>query len=146
MTRGPRPMPLNMRVLQGGRSASPDRINPAQPKPKAATPKPPRDLDERDRGYWREFCSRVDELGVGSIADAGLVRIWVAARRRWVDADVEVRKRGVMMRGTKYHPGPRRNPALFEIHKAEGTMIRIEIEFGLSPSSRTRVASSNGET
>jgi len=141
-TLGPRPMPRNLRLLVGGRSASPDRMPDKQPTPAVAMPKPPRGMDKRDRTYWREFTSRMAILNCSSTADAGAIELWVKTRRRWKDATENIEKYGMLIPGgTPKNPQPRRNPLLTELHRCEATMLRIECEFGMTPSSRTRVTS-----
>ena len=133
-------MPQNLRLLQGGRSAQPSRNPPGQPKPAAKLPKPPKHLDERERGYWRDFVKRLKVLNVTSEADGGAIELWVKARRRYIDATEHVAQYGMLLKGgTAKAPQVRRNPLLMEIHKAEQVMLRIETEFGLTPSSRTGV-------
>jgi P27 family predicted phage terminase small subunit len=145
-TPGPKPIPRNLRVLIGGRSASPDRMRQDEPKPKVKVPRPPRDLDPQERRYWREFTSRIAELNCTSAADVGAILIWVKARRRWKAAFDNVDRYGMLIQGgTLKNPQPRRNPLLSEIHKCEATMLRIETEFGMTPSSRSRVSSNNND-
>lgn len=143
---GPRPIPRNLRLLIGGRSASPDRVNDKEPTPVVKLPRAPTGMDKRDRVYWREFCSRLKELNCASQSDAGAIEIWVKARRRWKDAYDNVDRYGMLIPGgSAKNPQPRRNPLLTEIHKAEQTMLKIETEFGMTPSSRTRVASRDAD-
>jgi P27 family predicted phage terminase small subunit len=145
--RGRKPIPRNLRILIGGRSASPDRMNNDEPQPKVRVPRSPRDLDPEERRYWREFTSRIAELNCASAADIGAILIWVRARRRWQSACDLVKKDGMLIAGgTLKNPQPRRNPLLSEIHKCEATMLRIETEFGMTPSSRSRVSSNNNDT
>jgi P27 family predicted phage terminase small subunit len=141
---GPRPMPRNLRLLVGGRSASPDRMTPAEPTPKVKMPRCPPTFDARDRQYWREFCARLKALNCSSTADGGAIEIWVKARRRWKDAYDNIDRYGMLIPGgTAKNPQPRRNPLLTEVHKCEAVMLRIETEFGMTPSSRTRVTSNS---
>ena len=141
MKPGPRPMPQNLRILQGGRSAQPSRNPAKQPTPKVAVPPPPKYLTDRERRHWLEFTRRVRLLGVTCKADAGAIEIWAKARGRWLDAAAAVERFGLLVAsGTEERPRMMRNPALTELHRCEATMLRIEVEFGLTPSSRTRVS------
>lgn len=39
-------------------------------------------MDNRDRGYLPEFTSRMKNLNCTSLADSGVIELWVQNRRR----------------------------------------------------------------
>ena len=71
------------------------------------------------------------ELDVEQIARYAVV--WC----RWLDAEVEIKKRGPVVKTT--NDNIIQNPFLSVANKCMVQMSQIESEFGLSPSSRSRI-------
>ncbi|WP_262983244.1 phage terminase small subunit P27 family [Paracoccus mutanolyticus] len=71
------------------------------------------------------------ELDVGALAR--YVVIW----RRWLEAEAEVKRRGPVVKTS--NDNIIQNPFLAVANKCLAQMGQIESEFGMTPSSRTRV-------
>jgi P27 family predicted phage terminase small subunit len=100
--------------------------------------KVPRSLSPKARAHWKRLAAVLQPLGLLSPADRDAF-ITLTENLAIIDtARAELAKSGlvVLVRGK-----PASNPYLVVLRNAENQAVRLFTEFGLTPSSRTRVFS-----
>lgn len=132
---GRKPTPTALRIIRGNPARRPLPENEPQGKPKL--PKAPAFLSDRAKREWRRIGRQL--LGAGIVTDldamalAGLVQSYM----RWVEAQEGLAQTGLLIRGRD--GVPRLNPLLRVSREAQSEYTRLLMEFGLTPSSRSRV-------
>jgi P27 family predicted phage terminase small subunit len=116
-----------------------DRANPAEPQPEKGAPRPPSVLDATERRRWRQLAADLEGMGVLSKVDQGALLLLVTARVRYERLVRIVRREGEVLEmketGKKY-----RNPSALAKERAFAEYTRLCVEFGVTPSSRSRVS------
>jgi len=132
---GRKPLPTHLKLVKG--TARPHRLNKAEPKPVVATPDPPDHLDEGASTKFTEMAEMLARHGVMTELDTGALARYVVIWRRWLEAEVEVKRRGHVVKTS--NDNIIQNPFLAVANKCLAQMHQIESEFGLTPSSRSRI-------
>ncbi|HHY02555.1 MAG TPA: phage terminase small subunit P27 family [Paracoccus sp.] len=132
---GRKPLPTQLKLVKG--TARPHRMNLAEPQPVVAVPAPPEHLDEAAAAKFREMAELLARHGVMTELDAGALARYVVIWRRWLAAEAEVKRRGPVVKTAGGNII--QNPFLAVANKCLAQMGQIESEFGLTPSSRTRI-------
>lgn len=132
--RGPKPKPAALR-LAGADKAPPRPASPAI----AGRPECPDHLDDVARGEWGRMVALLDEAGILSRIDGTALAIYCATFSRWVRATEELGgTEGLIVYTEK--GGIKTSPYVHIAAAAERDMARMLVEFGCTPSSRSRVA------
>ena len=132
---GRKPLPTHLKLVKG--TARPHRMNRAEPQPAIAQPEPPAHLDERARARFAVLADMLARHGVMTELDAGALARYAVVWCRWIDAEAEVKRRGPVV---KTEAGNIiQNPFLAVANKCLLQMAQIEGEFGMTPSSRSRI-------
>jgi P27 family predicted phage terminase small subunit len=79
------------------------------------------------------------QLGLVTLIDRAALSAYCVLWSRWVDAEAKVREKGSIVRGSE---GPVMNPYLRVASRTLEGLKAMLVEFGMTPSSRTRVAAS----
>lgn len=131
---GPKPKPTDLKILHGAR---PDRINTRAPRPVRITPTPPRWLGKEARAEWKRITPELERTGLLSQLDRAALITYCEAWQTLVEAQEEIHERGVLVQG--YRGGVVKNPALQVARDSAQTIRGFCSEFGLTPSSRSRL-------
>ncbi len=134
--RGPRPKPTKLKELAGnpGKRA----LNRNEPRPPRAnrTPGPPAHLSVEARKAWKRLARDLHALGLLTRVDYDALAAYCETWATWVEAKRRLRESNLVLRsGERYV----RNPLLIIIDESEKRMHRWLAEFGMTPSSRSRV-------
>lgn len=132
---GRKPLPIHLKLVKG--TARPHRLNKGEPKPTVAVPEPPAHLDERAKGKFAAMAEMLARHGVMTELDAGALARYAVVWGRWVDAEAEIKRRGPVVKTEGGNVI--QNPFLAVANKCLLQMAQIESEFGLTPSSRSRI-------
>ena len=132
---GRKPLPTHLKVIKG--TARPHRINKKEPKPPLAVPQPPDHLDERAKAKFSDMAEMLARHGVMTELDVSALARYAVVWCRWIDAETEITKRGPVVKTAGGNII--QNPFLPIANKCLLQMAQIESEFGLTPSSRSRV-------
>ncbi len=132
---GRKPLPTHLKLVKG--TARPHRLNKGEPKPTVAVPEPPAHLDERARAKFAAMAEMLARHGVMTELDAGALARYAVVWGRWVDAEAEIKRRGPVVKTEGGNVI--QNPFLAVANKCLLQMAQIESEFGLTPSSRSRI-------
>lgn len=142
MKRGTKPKPTARRKLEGNPGRRP--FNDREPQlPPVETP-PPDELedDARATAEWRRVLLLLQRACVVTEGDRAAL---IALCQQWslyLDAHKKVSAAGLVVKSQSGYPMP--NPYLAIAKRALATCERLWSEFGLTPSSRTRVAAAPG--
>lgn len=133
--RGPAPQPTALRVLRGNPGKRP--LNAEEPKPRALPPKRPTWLTGEARKKWDELVPELERLGLLTIVDgaalAGLCQAW----KDYVECTRFIKKHGRTFTTESGYIVPRPEVAIAQ--KALQAIKAFAAEFGLTPSSRSRL-------
>ena len=132
---GPRPVPTPIKHLRGTQRA--DRMNDHEAKARVALPRCPAHLSGEAKKEWRRLGRQLAALGLMSSIDRGALAMYCQAWGRWVEAEEALKKYGMMVKSPSGFP--MQSPYLAIANKAMEQMRALLTEFGMSPSSRTRV-------
>ncbi len=132
---GPRPLPTSIKFLRGTQRG--DRANPHQPKVRVAIPACPAHLSVEAKKEWRRMGRELAALGLLTSIDRTALALYCQAWGRWVEAEEALMQYGVMVKSPSGFP--MQSPYLAVAKKAMEQMRQLLTEFGMSPSSRTRV-------
>lgn len=136
--RGPKPKPTPLKILKGTR---PDRVNASEPAPIPGVPECPSDLTTLGRQKWNQLCNVLARMQILSISDADALHIYCVAFERWMLARLDLKKKGLTV--PTPGGGVKTNPSEVIRAMASREMLAILCEFGLTPSSRSRVRFDN---
>ena len=131
---GRRPKPTAGKELAGNPGRR--KLNKAEPKPKAGTPKVPAHLTKIAKAEWKRLAPELGNLALLTEVDRAAFEVYCETYATWVRAKKETEK------GFTYeHNGLRRMKPEVKIAEQALRLLRLyAIEFGLTPSSRTRIA------
>ena len=133
---GPKPRPTQFKILEGTRK---DRINMNEPKPQPIIPDPPIHLNKVALAEWKRLLPMLNQCGIMTEIDGNAAAVLVTWFSRWVEAEKMVQKKGLLVKAPKTGV-PMQNPALSIANKAMQEMTKLLAEFGMTPSSRSKVA------
>lgn len=138
--RGPPPKPTKLRVLEGNRGKRP--LNKREPQPPAlrdlTSAKPPKFLTGViSRTVWNTELPLLIDLGIVASTDLNMFAAYCESVESYQTAHMRLSKQGVTMigsRGTVI-----RHPDVKNRREAKAEMLRLAMEFGLTPAARSRI-------
>jgi P27 family predicted phage terminase small subunit len=133
--RGRKPLPSNVVRLRGNPGKR--RLNAAEPRPAPRVPTCPACLGDVARKEWRRLARELAGLGLLTGLDRGLLAAYCQAHALWVEAVSSIQRYGTMVKSPNGFP--MQSPYVAVANKQVDIMVRIAAEFGMTPSSRTRI-------
>lgn len=135
--RGRKPKAPELKVLHGDRA---DRINQDSPAAIAGRPECPEWLKEDPVASlkWDELVDQLEQLGVLSRTDSESIALYCATYSTWRMARSEL-KTAESLTVAGAQGGTKLNPLNSVVASTAGLLARLQAEFGLTPSSRSRV-------
>lgn len=128
-------MPTNIKLVKGSR-----RIAKDEPQVPVKIPLPPDHLVDAEIDVFVRTAKLLAGMRVMTEADVDALAMYAVEWCRWTEANEQLRELGYMMRSP--NGWPIQNPYLAVANKAQANCLRILTEFGLTPSSRTKVSKS----
>lgn len=132
---GRRPKPVELRVLEGNPGHRPLPEN--TPKPRPTKPKKPAWLDALARREWNRACKLLGPLGLLTEIDGAALGVYCQAYSRLKAAEDVIAEHGLTFEDFRSDPKPR--PEVLIAEKAMRTIRMMAAEFGMTPSSRSRI-------
>jgi P27 family predicted phage terminase small subunit len=133
MMRGRKPTPTALKRLAGNPGKR--RLNPKEPKPatvQTSALRPRRFLDKYGREEWERVVPELDRLGLLTRVDLAAVEVYCDLYAQWRRARLKLR--------TGFSDGHgKRKPEVQVTRDAAALMRQFMVEFGLTPSSRSRL-------
>lgn len=136
--RGPKPIPNALKKLAGdGIHDSGGRIIPAEPQATPGAPDTPEELTGDALLAWHSFTADMDGMNVITHADRAALVILCEAWAEYQDAERHIGQNGTVIKLPNGYPGP--NPYCKVRNDSRAIVLRLLAEFGLTPSSRSRI-------
>jgi P27 family predicted phage terminase small subunit len=142
VTRGRKPLPTELKIAKGTQRKG--RAKPAEPKPEVEAPTAPAHLAGPAREEWNRITVELVKLKLISQLDRAALAAYCTAYGRWIEAEAKVKELGTVV-----NDGAGKavvNPHLTIADRALKQMHQFLTEFGLTPSSRTRVGAPKGSS
>lgn len=139
--RGAKPTPTNIKLLLDNPGQRPLQKN--EPQPRAARPKPPAHLNDDAQQEWERVIDELVSVGIMSGLDRAALGAYCQAYGRWAQAERALAKMSNQADGLiiKTVSGNMiQNPLVGVANKAMADMVRYSAEFGMTPSSRSRIS------
>lgn len=142
---GRKPKPSNVHEMNG----YPGKRKPKrrEPKPKHCIPFPPAYLSEPVKKAWQAFAVKLDRMKVLTEADVFALEELSETRVEVMSLRQEITKEGrrVTVKTTTGDTRQVTNPLVNQLSVVAKRLDRLMVEFGLTPSARTRVNTSEEE-
>lgn len=132
---GRKPVPTPLKILRGNPGKRP--LNDAEPAYAARLPRPPDELSDGAKAEWRRTGKKLLAAGVFTEVDVAAFAAYCASYARWLEAQALLKKSSVLIKSDE--GGLRLNPLLRIVREAQEEFTRALTEFGMSPSSRSRI-------
>src|ERR1700674_383610 len=133
--RGAKPKPTRLKVLAG--TLRGDRTNLNEPEVRTEIPTCPRELSAVAKREWKRIARSLADMGLLSKIDRAALAGYCQSWATWIEAQAALRKHGVIIKSPNGFF--MQSPYLAVANKAFEQMRLMLAEFGMSPSSRTRV-------
>lgn len=138
--RGRKPRPTNMKLIRGNPGKRPLSTN--EPKPaRLDTLRAPPGLSKAAQKHWRVISRQLHNAGILTVLDRQALALYCDAYARWAQANEQITKFGIIIQAPSGYPIP--SPYLSIANKAFDQMLKLMAEFGMTPSSRSRVTLSD---
>lgn len=133
--RGRKPKPTAVKELEGnpGKRA----LNHAEPQPASDKPTCPSHIKGEARKEWNRISKDLHAAGLLTKIDKAALAIYCQAWERWVEAEEQLKKVGPVVKSPSGYPVL--NPFWSVANKAMSQMQKALVEFGMTPSSRSRI-------
>lgn len=150
--RGPKPLPANVHMLHGNASKLPmsqllDGVH-----PEVEIPKCPAHLQAEAKREWKRVADYLEELGLISQIDRAALAAYCAAWAEVVHCEKKISELNAADENgeagyiTDTPSGYKQMSVWLQIrNRAYDRMMKFAAEFGMSPSSRTRVTPSDNQ-
>lgn len=136
---GRRPLPTPLKLLRGTLETS--RENKREAKPKVKIPRPPSFLTDVERKEYRRIGRRLAVNGLATEIDDMALALLARSWRTYIDAGDKLKGSGPVVKAPSGFPV--QNPYFAIQNKAQEQLHKMLVEFGMTPSSRSRVRSNN---
>lgn len=145
--RGRKPTPTHLKLIAGNPGKRP--LNKREPQFSQEIPECPLHLDAVAQEEWNRVAPELHRNHLLTAADRAALAAYCQAWSRWVEATQKVQQMGLVVlinqtkdRKTGEMKGgqPAPNPYLRIAERASAELRAYLVEFGMSPSSRSRVA------
>jgi len=131
------PKPTQLKVLQGnpGKRA----LNKSEPKPAAKKPSAPKHLEGEAKREWNRIAKKLFELGLLTEVDRAALAMYCTTWARYVRAEEELARVDAEWVASTDKGYEHQSAWLQVSNQAMKLMRALLAEFGMSPSSRSRV-------
>jgi P27 family predicted phage terminase small subunit len=131
---GRKPTPTALKIVQGNPGKRP--LPQHEPRPPVGAEMPDW-LSDEAKAHWPMVAAQLTEAGILTEIDAQALALYCEAFARWRHANEQVVKFGPVVKAPSGFPV--QSPFLAICNKAWDQMMKALIEFGMTPSSRSRV-------
>ncbi len=141
--RGRKPDPTRLKVVKGNPGGRPLSADEPEPPMVEADTLPPEWLSPEAREHWPEVAKHLRDAKILTVMDVTALSLYCEAFARWRAAQAEVAANGMIVYSAK-SGFPVQSPYVSIANAAWAQMLKILVEFGMTPSSRTRVKTAKG--
>lgn len=132
---GRKPVPTALKIVRGNPGKRP--LNENEPTPKSDADMPDW-LSKEAAKHWPVVAAQLRDAKLLSAVDGAALALYCEAFARWRHASDQVSKYGPVVKAPSGYPV--QSPYLSIANKAHEQMCKLLIEFGMTPSSRSRVS------
>ena len=145
MGKGRKPTPSHLKLVKGTNRK--DRENGQEPQPQRARPSMPAHMSDRAKEVWGYVVALLDRMGVLTEADAMALEQLCEAYADWRDARETIEAAGAYYETVNQAGGTmiRAHPAVSIRNDAARRVQSLMAEFGMTPSSRSKVKGRDGD-
>ena len=136
MATGRKPKPTALKLVHGNPGKRP--LNEHEPQPMIEIPKMPDHLSAEAAAEWNRVTGELATLGLLANIDRAALAAYCQAYGRWVEAEAAIRRIGLLAKTTSGNVI--QNPLVGIANRAMELMYRFMTEFGMTPSSRSRLS------
>jgi P27 family predicted phage terminase small subunit len=151
--RGRRPKPTVLRVIEGNRGKRP--LPQHEPRPTGAMPRPPKQLSKAARAHWRQLAPHLHRVGLLTSIDGDAFGVYCTLWADVLEAQEHLDRDGIFITApaktiTRTVYGKEVNevleartmpsPWLGIRNRSIDLLLRLTVEFGLTPASRSRIS------
>ena len=136
---GPAPLPTNLKVLRGNPGKR--RLIDQEPDPPVSIPSCPQHLGTVAKKEWRRITKELKAIGIITELDRAALAGYCDAYATWVEACGQLGQYGMVLKAPSGYPIP--SPYLAIRDRSLDQMRAFLTEFGMTPSSRSRVRVKN---
>lgn len=137
--KGRKPKPSELKRLSGNPGRRP--IEEHVPRLRHGMPECPPHLDAAAKVEWKRISVQLMAVGLLTKVDRAALAAYCQTYSRWAEAEGMIKAHGILVKGMGGFPLP--NPALRIADRAMDQMLKFLTEFGMSPSSRSRVTAAH---
>lgn len=134
----PHPLPTNLKVLRG--TAQPCRMNDKEPKPDTDVSMPG-GLTKEEKQHWQQIAGHLQEAGVLTVMDVQALKLYCRIYAKWHESNEKLDEYGPVIKTKTGHPAL--SPYFKISQKYLDQLLTILREFGMTPSSRTKIHASS---
>jgi len=138
---GRKPLPTNVKIFRGNPGKRP--LNGREPRPGVRMPPCPDHIQGPARKEWRRASRKLFRVGLLTEIDGPALAAYCEAYARWAEATAQVSRFGMIVKSPGGYPMP--SPFLSIIKAALAQMKGFRVEFGMTPSSRSRISTAKHE-
>lgn len=132
---GRKPIPSKLKLLKG--TDQPCRMRDDEPMPKSDQVEMPPMLSDEAKKQWALVVKQLKDADIITNLDVHALAMYCEVFARWQHANEQLSKYGAVI---KTHNGyPAQSPYMQIAHKSFEQMKAMLVEFGMTPSSRTKV-------
>ena len=131
-----KPTPTALKLLKGNPGKRP--LNKLEPRPRLRVPRVPSHLDDAAKVEWYRVVKELKVLGLVSGMDRAALAAYCQSYSRWSEAEEGVARVGLVVETT--HGNIIQNPLVGIANRSMELMHRFLGEFGMTPSSRSRIS------
>jgi P27 family predicted phage terminase small subunit len=132
---GRKPIPTTLKRLRGNPGRRP--IPSGEPQPMADASYCPRWMDDTAKAEWRRVSGELREMGLLTVVDRAALEAYCQTYARWRQAEETIRTHGsTYLTDTGY---VRERPEVGIAERYLKVMRAFMVEFGMTPSSRSRI-------
>ena len=135
MSKGRKKTPTELKLIQGNPGKRP--INENEPKPGRSEYDAPVFLEVEAKEIWDEEAPRLIEIGILTEADRSMFGAYCQKRADWLYYTRKAKGSSEIVKSPSGYP--MQNPYISLANKAFEQMIKVAVEFGITPSSRSKV-------
>jgi len=150
---GKKPDPIELRLLKNDKAHAHRYVGKELPIPSSNRPVPPDDLCEREKEIFEDFVNRVEKMYTCSETDLPLILLYVSNQAQLESYENILRVKGSTFTklafnkdGEEIEVGEYKRPEYSMLKDCKDFAKSVLTEFGLSPSSRSRINLPKKET
>lgn len=140
-TRGRKPTPTAIKELEGNPGKRP--LNSNEPKPDATAPKCPKWLEPEAKKEWKRLSIEMERIGILTKVDMAAFAAYCQAYARWQEAEKFITEHGTIVRTPSGYWQTVPQVSIAQTYMK--IMEKLAEQFGLTPSSRSRIIAGNQE-